>query len=205
MVDKLNLRKAEKAVGNATQEKRLPKKLILKNLIEKGKLVGRLNSKEIEFCFNEFNFSDKDISNFYFDLKNNKIEIYTDKTVDSFDVDSICKSEPYNINIDSTFICSELISKGKKNGQLSKQEVEISLDELKLSKLQIENFYGELRKNKIVLIDNIEDFGDSDESLYNSTDIASSIESYSSVINLADPIKLYLKEIGNVSLLTADE
>ena len=205
MVDKLNLKDFNKDVKKVEGKNSFNGTQIYKSLIEKGKAQGKLNNKEVEFVLKELSLSKKQIDEFYSELKSFNIELVDEDVSNLIGFGGFFGSGENSFKVESQYIFKDLLEKGKKKGKLSRQEVEIALDELKLSSSQVEDFYEKLKKNNITLTDFIDDSVDVEDGLYMSSDLASSIESYVGLVNLADPVKLYLKEIGKVPLLTADE
>ena len=205
MVDKLNLKDFSKDVKNVDEKNSFNRTDIYKSLIKKGKIQGKLNSKEVAFVLNELNVSKQQINGFYNELKSLNIKLVDEETSNLIEFSGFFGSGENSFKVESKYIFKDLIEKGKKKGKLSRQEVEIALDELKLSSNQVEDFYEKLKKNNITLTDFVEDSVDVEDGIYISSDLASSIEPYVGLVNLADPVKLYLKEIGKVPLLTADE
>ena len=204
MIDKLNLKDAAKKINKTKTEQKLYE--IYDIIIKKGKEKGKLSQKELEFVIKEFNLSKQQIEDFYKKLKINNVDLVDSEAEDEvFNKYSKAKNLEHSLKIDFNFIFKNLIEKGKKNGRLEKQEVEIALDELNLSKEETKNFYESLKKYGIELVDATEEILDSNENLESDVDFVNSIEQYSGMVNLADPVKLYLKEIGKVSLLTAEE
>ena len=203
MIDKLNLKEATKKINKTKIDQKLYE--MYDKIIKKGREQGKLNQKELEFIFKKFNLSKHQIEDFYKKLKINHVEIFEDEIVDEVFNKYKTKTVEHSLKIDFNFIFKNLFEKGKKNGKLEKQEVEIALDELNLSKEEIKNFYENLKKHDIKLVDSTEEILDSQDNLESDIDLVNSIEQYSGMVNLADPVKLYLKEIGKVSLLTAEE
>ncbi|MDO5359852.1 MAG: RNA polymerase sigma factor RpoD [Jeotgalicoccus sp.] len=91
-----------------------------------------------------------------------------------------------------------LLEKGKKDGQLSHEEVADKLANFELDSDAMDEFFEELNENEVQMI-NEKDSSDTNEKL----DLSDM--SAPPGVKINDPVRMYLKEIGRVDLLTAAE
>ncbi len=98
-------------------------------------------------------------------------------------------------------IKKELIERGKKKGVLSFKEIAEALSELELQIDEIEIIHEQLEKEGIALVEDLEkELEEIEISKEEINDL-----SVPEGINIDDHVKMYLKEIGKVDLLSAEE
>ena len=89
-------------------------------------------------------------------------------------------------------IINSLVEEGKKTGSLASDILFDKVESYDVSGEQMDLIYKALDENKISIINNYE----KDKDLY---------EQLQKEINMDDPVKMYLKDIGRVTLLSSDE
>ncbi len=94
----------------------------------------------------------------------------------------------------------ELLERGRVKGVLTYKEIMDALEEQDLDQEQVERVYDRIETLNIDVVEEIEVPADINEEI---AEIATEIGAEG--LNIDDPVRMYLKEIGKVSLLTAAE
>lgn len=142
------------------------------------------------------NLSDSQLEELYKELKNNGIEIKSDS-------ESGGEVEGKTTNIKS--VINELVEIGKKQGFLTYEVIAKKTSNLDLDANSLDELYNALNENNIEI--RSEDESDSDTNLLED-DPEFNIEhivNESKDMSVNDNVRMYLKEIGKISLLSLDE
>ena len=97
----------------------------------------------------------------------------------------------------------KLIEKGKKTGILTYEELAESLKGLELDSDSLDDLYNAFHENNIEIIS--EDFSDEDDAADDEDMLVIEDVELPKNANINDPVRMYLKEIGKISLLSQDE
>ena len=105
-------------------------------------------------------------------------------------------------------VIQDLLADGKKKGVLNYKEINDKLEALELDADQIEKMFELLEKHGIELVGSMDDDDDIDIMVDDDMEITQEeLEDLSvpSSVSIDDPVRMYLKEIGKVDLLSSDE
>ena len=111
---------------------------------------------------------------------------------------------------DKRTVLKDLMELGKSKGQLTNKEILDAIGEMDIDPEHLEKFYDTLETNGIEIVETLDDImlNDAELSSITSNDMGEDdLDSEPMIENIAidDPVKIYLKEIGRVPLLSPDE
>ena len=187
-------------------EKTIDIKKIEKELKKASKGKGYVAADVLNSFLESDDITPEDIDSIYDFLAENEIEIVSADLVEpEKEKTKNKKEEDTNVKSDGTIRTIDerkqtLLELGKSVGFLTFEQLAKELKGLEMDAESLDDLYNFLRENNIEVVEEGED-NDSDGDL----DLDISEESLPKNLSINDPVRMYLKEIGQISLLSLDE
>lgn len=172
----------------------------LKELIKMGKKNGSLTESQVVEKTITLELTDEELDNLYNSIKEEGIKI-----TDEDSSDATAKEVVKESTLTFTDVLKDLIETGKKDGFLTYETIAKKTTNLEMNSNNLDELYNALNENNIEI--RSEDETDVDASLL-TEDPELNIEhlaNESKDMSVNDNVRMYLKEIGKISLLSLDE
>ena len=172
----------------------------LKELIKMGKKSGSLTESQVVEKTITLELTDEELDNLYNSIKEEGIEI-----TDEDSSDATAKEVVKESTLTFTDVLKDLIETGKKDGFLTYETIAKKTTNLEMNSNNLDELYNALNENNIEI--RSEDENDVDASLL-TEDPEFNIEhlaNESKDMSVNDNVRMYLKEIGKIILLSIDE
>lgn len=172
----------------------------LKELIKMGKKSGSLTESQVVEKTITLELTDEELDNLYNSIKEEGIKI-----TDEDSSDATAKEVVKESTLTFTDVLQDLIETGKKDGFLTYETIAKKTTNLEMNSNNLDELYNALNENNIEI--RSEDETDVDASLL-TEDPELNIEhlaNESKDMSVNDNVRMYLKEIGKISLLSLNE
>ena len=172
--------------------------------ISKGK--GYVVAEDLNKFLESDDISPEDIDEIYTFLSDNEIEVVSADLDGNIDMPVKEEKKPKKSKEDNAIKTmderkQDLLVLGKQIGFLTFEQLAQALKGLEMDAESLDDLYNFLRENNIEVVEEGEEDADGDEAL----DLEFDESSLPKNLSINDPVRMYLKEIGQISLLSLDE
>ena len=174
---------------------------IKKELLKLSKNKGYVTAESLNAIFEDDSITSDEIDELYTFLKDNDIEVVSadlnDMPEEKEEKSSVKDTTPIKTMDERK---QDLLKIGKKEGFLTFEQLANALKGLEMDAESLDDLYNFLRDNNIEVVEENpeEDGGDIDDLDFDESTLPKNL-------SINDPVRMYLKEIGQISLLSLDE
>ena len=180
-----------------------------KELLKLSDNKGYITANSLNEIFDDEDLTSEDIDGIYDFLKEKEIEIVSaDLNEEKVEVKEEKTKKKAKIDLSPIKTLEErkeeLLVIGKNNGFLTFEQLANVLKGLEMDAESLDDLYNFLRENNIEVVEDEGEVGASDD-LLDFDDLDFDESTLPKNLSINDPVRMYLKEIGRISLLSLDE
>ena len=172
-----------------------------KNLLKINKKKGYVTADDLNKIFENEDISAEEIDNIYTFISENNIDIVEEEMDEPKLPKGKKKVDEYHEIKTLEDRKKDLLELGTSVGYLTFEQLATALKGLEMDAESLDDLYNFLRDNNIEVIEE----GEDDEDPEGGAALGLDDEDLPKNLNINDPVRMYLKEIGKISLLSLDE
>ena len=172
-----------------------------KNLLKINKKKGYVTADDLNKIFENEDISAEEIDNIYTFISENNIDIVEEEMDEPKLPKGKKKVDEYHEIKTLEDRKKDLLELGTSVGYLTFEQLATALKGLEMDAESLDDLYNFLRDNNIEVIEE----GEDDEDPEGGAGLGLDDEDLPKNLNINDPVRMYLKEIGKISLLSLDE
>ena len=172
-----------------------------KNLLKINKKKGYVTADDLNKIFENEDISAEEIDNIYTFISENNIDIVEEEMDEPKLPKGKKKVDEYHEIKTLEDIKKDLLELGTSVGYLTFEQLATALKGLEMDAESLDDLYNFLRDNNIEVIEE----GEDDEDPEGGDALSLDEDDLPKNLNINDPVRMYLKEIGKISLLSLDE